>query len=365
MGWCYEIMHLDKVVAQITSDGSCQIAEPAFLPWNLYLEEDPGQDISIRLNNLTNFYYWCASRVLTLDRVYAKEVLNAIGAVQAATDRERAAISLSYHCLTLTDVFWVREEGEPVSFSDLNLYEHSLSDAFVDVSLLGKSLTVENAELLTPADAAGDVSTLGAVPKAWIRRDGQFYLLKDGGERDVRAELLASRIARCFDVEQVYYEPFIYNGVHVSASRLITSPEKSIVPMEYVEIYAANHDTTRMAMIERYDLYGYHMMNIIDYLIGNTDRHWGNWGFWIDNRTNQPVRLHPLMDFNKAFLAYEDLDGARCLTTQTPMSQREAARQGVKAVGLNRTGGIQREWFDDQERAQMFFRRLRELESLS
>lgn len=158
MDWGYEIMHLDKMVAQITSDGSCRIAEPSFLPWNLYLEEDPGQDLSIRLNNLTNFFYWCASRVLTLDRVYAKEVLNAIGASQAVTDRERAAISLSYHCLTLTDIFWVREEGEPVSFSDLNLYEHSLSDAFVDVSLLGKNLTVENAELLKPADAAGDVS---------------------------------------------------------------------------------------------------------------------------------------------------------------------------------------------------------------
>ena len=365
MDWGYEIMHLDKMVAQITSDGSCRIAEPSFLPWNLYLEEDPGQNLSIRLNNLTNFFYWCASRVLTLDRVYAKEVLNAIGASQAVTDRERAAISLSYHCLTLTDVFWVREEGEPVSFSDLNLYEHSLSDAFVDVRLLGKNLTVENAELLKPADAAGDVSTQGAVPKAWIRRRGQFYLLKDGGERDVRAELLASQIARCFDVEQVYYEPFVYSGTHVSASRLITSIEKSIVPMEYVEIYAANHDTTRVAMIDRYDLYGYHMMNIIDYLIGNTDRHWGNWGFWIDNRTNQPIRLHPLMDFNKAFLAYEDLEGARCLTAQTPMSQREAALQGVKAVGLNRICEIQREWFDDAETERMFFLRLKELETLS
>ena len=43
-------------------------------------------DISVRINNLSNFYYWCASRVLTLDRVYAKEVLNAIGATQAATE---------------------------------------------------------------------------------------------------------------------------------------------------------------------------------------------------------------------------------------------------------------------------------------
>ena len=38
------------------------------------------------------------------------------------------------------------------------------------------------------------------------------------------------------------------------------------------------------------------MMNIIDYLTGNTDRHWGNWGLLIDNRTNQPVRLHDLID---------------------------------------------------------------------
>ena len=255
---------------------------------------------------------------------------------------------------------WVTVTGP---FSDLNLYEHSLSDAFVDVSLLGKNLTAENAGLLKPADAAGDVSTQGAAPKAWIRREGQFYLLKDGGERDVQAELLASRIARCFDVEQVCYEPFVYGGTKVSSSRLVTSLEKSIVPMEYADIYAANHDTSRMELIDRYDLYGYHMMNIIDYLIGNTDRHWGNWGFWIDNRTNRPIRLHPLMDFNKAFLAYEDLEGARCLTAPTPMSQRQAARQGVKAVGLNRISEIQKEWFDNPETREMFFRRLRDLET--
>lgn len=368
MDWTYEIMHIDMVVARLSSDGSCRIFAPAFLPYNLYLEEEDAGDISVRLNNLTNFYYWCASRVLTLDRVYAKEVLNAIGAVQAATDRERAAISLSYHCVTLTDVFWARAEGEKASFEELNLYAHSLSDAFVDVSLRGKDLTVENAQLLRPADAAGDVSTQGAVPKAWIRREGHFYLLKDGSERDVKAELLASRIARCFDVDQVLYEPFVYKGVNVSSSRLITSPERSIAPMEYMEIYAANHDTTGRDLISRYDVYGYHMMNIIDYLVGNTDRHWGNWGFWIDNRTNLPVKLHPLMDLNRAFLAYEDLEGAISLTGLTAgagrMSQLEAAERGVEAVGLNQIREVQGEWFEDAAVREMFFKRLHALEKI-
>ena len=176
--WTYEIMHLEQPVAEISSDGLCRIAAPSFLPYNLYLQEE--DDISVRIDNLSNFYYWCASRVLTLDRVYAKEVLNAIGATQSATDKDRAKISLSYHCVTLTDVFWVRQKNEEVSFDKLNLYTHSLSDAFVDVSLLGRNLTVENAELLKPQDTAGDVSTQGAVPKAWIKRDGHFILLKDG-----------------------------------------------------------------------------------------------------------------------------------------------------------------------------------------
>jgi hypothetical protein len=360
MGWAYEIMHLERPVAVIDSDGICRIAEPDFLPYNLYLEEE--EDISARINNLTNYYYWCATRVLTLDRGYAKEVLNAIGATQAVTDKERAQIALSYHCVTLTDVFWTRKKGETVTYSELNLYAHSLSDAFVDVSLLGKNLTVENAELLKPSDTAGDVSTQGAVPKAWIRRDGQFYLLKDGGERDVNAELLASRIARCFDVEQVLYEPAFYQGTKVTKSCLITSLGRSIVPMEYVEIYAVNHDTNRMELVEKYDAYGYHMMNIIDYLIGNTDRHWGNWGFWIDTQTNLPVRLYPLMDFNKSFLAYDKIEGSRCLTSDKPVSQLDAARQGVREVGLNQTCEIQREWFESDLLWEMFRARLRELE---
>ena len=360
--WTYEIMHLEQPVAEISSDGLCRIAAPSFLPYNLYLKEE--DDISVRIDNLSNFYYWCASRVLTLDRVYAKEVLNAIGATQSATDKDRAKISLSYHCVTLTDVFWVRQKNEEVSFNKLNLYTHSLSDAFVDVSLLGRNLTVENAELLKPQDTAGDVSTQGAVPKAWIKRDGHFILLKDGATRDVQAELLASRIARCFDAEQVLYEPYEYNGFSVSASSLITSVERSIVPMEYAEIYAANHDTSLKSMIAECDQYGYHMMNIIDYLIGNTDRHWGNWGFWIDNSTNLPLKLHPLMDLNKAFLAYENVEGARCLTTDVPMSQLTAAANGVRSVGLNQIKDVKREWFENQATWEMFSRRLDILKQL-
>ena len=356
----YQIMHLERPIASVGTDGGCVVDAPEFMPYNLYLEQN-ADDLDTRLNNLNNFYYWCASRVLTLDRRYAKEILNSLGLKQTVTDRDRAEIALRYHAVSMTDVYWVREAGEQTRFAEINLYRHSLSDAFVDVSLLGKSLTAQNAELLDARDAAGDVTTGGMAPKAWVRRDGSFLLLKDGSREEVKAELLASRIARCFRVDQVLYEPMTFKGQPVSACRLMTSLAYSIVPAEYVEIYAVNHDTTLRELVRRYDDYGFHMMNIVDYLVGNTDRHWGNWGFLTDNRTNCLLKLHPLMDLNRAFRAYDTLDGTRCQTVEGNRSQREAAEEAVRTVGLNQVSPIDPEWFEEEQTKEMFFARLEAL----
>jgi len=358
-GWKrFSVMHMDRKVASIREDGTCTIYFPSFMPYNLWLEPTQPEDLDTRLNNLNNFYYWCSSRVLTLDRKYAKEILNSIGAKQAVTDRDRAMIALSYHALSLMDVYWVRSDRENIRFSDLSLYRHSLSGAFSDVSLRGKALTAQNEELVTPSDAASNVGTQGIAPKAWIREGNTFCLLKNGDERDVKAELLASRIARCFKAESVLYEPAQFEGVIVSKSRIITSEEESIVPMEAVDVYCANHELDRDAFVLKKDAYSYHMMNLIDYLVGNTDRHWGNWGFLVDNRTNRLGKLHPLMDFNKAFLAYDSIEGARCQTNAKRQSQLDAAVEAVRQVGLNQTAEIEASWFPDPEWREMFFRRL-------
>ena len=356
-GWeRFTIMHKDRKVAAIREDGTCTIYAPSFMPYNLYLET--ADDLETRLNNLNNFYYWCSSRILTLDRRFAKEILNSIGAKQAATDRDRAAIAISYHGLSLTDVYWIKFNRENVSFADLSLFRHSLSGAFADVSLNGRSLTVQNAELLKPNDAAGDIGTQGVAPKAWIREDGTFYLLKNGDERDVKAELLASKIARCFQAESVAYKPATFESKPVSRSRIITSEDVSLVSMEAVDVYCVNHELDRDAFVLKKDAYAYHMMNLIDYLVGNTDRHWGNWGFLVSNDTNRLEKLYPLMDFNKSFLAYDSIDGARCQTSSRKLSQREAAIEAIRAVGLNQIAEVEPEWFEDQDTRDMFFRRL-------
>ena len=358
-GWrLYTIMHGESKVASVREDGTCTIYRKKRMPYNLYLEAADEGDIDTRINNLNNFYYWCSSRVLTLDRKYAKEILNSIGAKQAVTDRDRALIAISYHALSLTDIYWVKQNKEKVCFSEISLFRHSLSGAFVDVSLNGKELTLQNSELITRNDVAGDIGTLGVAPKAWIRENDTFYLLKNGDLRDVEAELLASKIVSCFDLDSVIYEECYFGDKKVSKSRIVTSESQSIVSMEAVDIYCVNHDKNRDEFVLEKDAYSYHMMNLVDYLIGNTDRHWGNWGFLVNNSDNKLEKLHPLMDFNKAFNSYDSLEGTVCQTNSKWQTQKDAAIEAVKSVGLNRIKEIKEEWFSDASVKEMFFKRL-------
>ena len=59
----------------------------------------------------------------------------------------------------------------------------------------------------------------------------------------------------------------------MTASNNVTSKEYSIVLMEAVAVYARNHERNVLKYIQSLDQYDYYMMNIVDYLVGNTGRH--------------------------------------------------------------------------------------------
>ena len=151
----------------------------------------------------------------------------------------------------------------------------------------------------------------------------------------MEAELLASRIARCFSVAQVLYEPMEYQGRRVSGSELCTTKDESIVSAGDMGRYLARAGKSLWELVREQDAYSYHMMNIIDYLIGNTDRHRRNWGFRVRNDSHTPGKLFPLMDFNRSFRDYDSPEGGTCLAAEEPVSRREAAARGVRAIGLN------------------------------
>ena len=163
----------------------------------------------------------------------------------------------------------------------------------------------------------------------------------------------------CFDVKHVTYKESKFKDTRVSECKIITSEQESIVSFEHFSIYCVNHDVDIMDFVLKKDRYSYYMMNVIDYLIGNIDRHWGNWGFTVNNQNNKIGKIHSLMDFNKAFLSYETTDGAMCqTTTEKRISQKQAAIEAVKEVGLNQLKNVDRDWCNDESKVNMFFERL-------
>ena len=359
-----EIMHGNSKVVTICKDGTCIIHDAKMLPYNLYLENaGEDSDIDIRMQNLENFYYWCSGRTISSDRRYGKEILNSISASHEETEKARALRALTHHCLSLTDVYWAKAIHQKMDFAEINLYENHKGNKYINTALKGRQVSVDNPYLL-----ASILGTQGCFPKAWIESEDQLYLVKGGTDEDVEKELLASKISRCFQVNQVMYDPGAYEGESCSICKIMTSLEKSIVPMEHFVIYLANQEQNLAQTIFDLDAYNYYMMNIVDYLVGNTDRHWGNWGVLVDNSTNQSIRLHDLMDFNRAFENYDSVEGANCLTSylveNKNQTQKEAAIEAVNKIGLNQIEEVKDEWFEDKRRREMFFERLSLLQGL-
>lgn len=131
------------------------------------------------------------------------------------------------------------------------------------------------------------------------------------------------------------------------------------------EIYAQNHELNVLDEILRIDRETYYGMNILDYLVGNIDRHPENWGVLVDNQTNEYVSLYPIMDFNQSFGSYDTIDGANCQTVYPEKkTQREAAIEAVRNIGLHQIKDIDEDIFEDEmEWKEMFFQRLGELKN--
>ena len=82
------IMHGEDKVAHIAKNGSIEVFDELWMPYDLYFEA-ASDDIDDLVQNLENFYHWCATRLIHIDRKHIKEILNSIGASQQMTDKDK------------------------------------------------------------------------------------------------------------------------------------------------------------------------------------------------------------------------------------------------------------------------------------
>lgn len=301
----------DNLVMRINFDlAKFDIVNERLIPWQLkdkfefvevkepYSSYQMTQIVRCAIKNKNAIIGWLANRTLSLNRKNAKWLYNLINVEQSQDDDSRAKISLMCRAVSLLDNYWVKTDGDYITWNDVNLRHNSLNDIIAQVALHGTSLSIQGS-LCTP-----EFSTNGAYAKAWRRYDdGSLWLHKAGanGNAESRIEVMCSRLLDKMNVSHCYYKMTKDGELSVCACPAMSSDKISIVDGMSIYSYCVTHNLDFNKFILTVDYDGIYKMWIVDYLISNRDRHGQNWGFYYYPDKMELLRCHPLFDHNNAF----------------------------------------------------------------
>lgn len=298
------LYHKDELILEITDNYNCVIHNYNLLPIGLRYKDVNYDDI---------MHGWLESRNMSLGRTHAKELLATCGISQ----RNSYAISKLFHFASLTDCYWLKDEGESILWEDVNLFKNKPEQLLINTALFGKKPVLP----ITKKIHTPEFATQGNTAKAWIYNEKEIphlWLYKVA-----KKELIANDILNQLNINHIpYYKVPIEELYNITDEEriqkiknanecvvkcpCITNEDISIVTWEDFCIYCERNNLDCYKELELLDKSGqYYDMLIADYILGNDDRHEANWGFFMDNNTGNLLSLHPLMDHDHAFKTEE------------------------------------------------------------
>lgn len=357
------LMQADEKVLKFDIDkGLFEIMNEDLLPyslknkfWEVPMNASVDTILNARVHNRMVLTHFLANRVLNLSRENAKKILNAYNFSQDLTDDTKARIAITCKAVSITDSYWISDGS--MEWSSINPRKTSLNEIVAHIALKGSSLTLEGRPE-TP-----ELTGQGAYAKAWIRESDGLYLYKRGSERkndrEIDAEISASEILDCFNVDHVKYEYSTFDGVQVSKCKNMASENLSLVSAEEVYSYYARNDKEFLRFCMSVDRENILKMCIVDYLISNSDRHGKNWGFYKDNKTGELISCHPLFDHNNSFDEefMTDIEGGPSLVF-SGKTKKEAALYAIKRCDFEQIKPLSPDMFIDERCQESFVERM-------
>lgn len=340
--------------------GYCHLNSPSLLPFNLrekLHEIDYPENIPNIMQNQTAIMSFFSNRVLNINRENAKVILNSLNISQKSDFETNSKIILLCKALSVCDDYWITQNPNE-KWEDVNLKSNPLHETIANIALTGKSLTVTG-KIRTP-----ELTGQGAYAKAWERVNGKLYLQKAstmaGHESEI--EVSVSNILDCTNVPHVKYSFIEKEGRRIAVCENISSDELSLVSAEDFYGYCNRLNLNFLNEVKKINENLFFQTIVVDYLISNSDRHGGNWGFFMNNFSGQIEDMHPLFDHNNAFdnECMNDVNGGRCLLL-SGKSQKEAAIYAINKCDFRITRPITKDLFVNSEMYESFSKRACEL----
>ena len=283
------------------------VHDPAYLP--LGCLDQSGRFAAPRLRA------WLANRAVPATRPGLAPVLQRLG---LETPEELLAEGLG---LSLSDQYWLRPPDADLAWSDVNYFERPFSPA------LGAALAPHDPDSGSEAlEAAGrdgiviasspDSALNGNLPKRWEARGSARVLVKSGKPESLFQEPLNERIATLLcarimgEKDYVPYE-LMENGYPrlLSSCPCMVDAWTEFVPAADVilSMPVPNDQSRFEALVGACERHGIadaraalERMLVVDHVMANFDRHWGNFGILVDAETRAWLRVTPIFDTGEA-----------------------------------------------------------------
>ena len=265
---------------------------------------------------------WLKNRTIPRNRAFVNAFLAKCG---LSINRPMDIISVSKG-LSLNDCFWVVPEDFDGTFEENNLYDNPFNTILSYIAFTGTGSSAR-----TSLHSSPEFTTNGMLPNCWRRLKGKVMLFKGGMTgaantgNEPYSEFYAAQIAKQMGLNHVPYTLGKWKGIICSVCELFTSKEYSYIPVGRF-VTSGGFE----AVIEYYRNLGDRFYNefvdmiVFDAVVCNTDRHYGNFGFLVDNETNQIAAPAPLFDHGNALF---NLAGMACWMDEKELEEYIAALQ--------------------------------------
>ena len=249
---------------------------------------------------------WLRRRTIPKNRAYVHSLLAKCG---LNLNRPLGIISVCKG-LSLNDCYWVVEDGDTASFGKVNLYDNPFSNVLAELAFTGYGSSVRTSLLSSP-----EFTTNGMLRKCWRRIGGKVYLYKGGTEgaantgNEPYSEFYAAQIAAAMGVHAIPYALSRWKGVLCSTCELFTDKAYAYLPIGHL-VSKGGMGAVRAYYEKMGDKFvnALNEMLVFDAVICNVDRHFGNFGVMVDNRTNTIVSPAPLFDHGNSLFNFAGTD---------------------------------------------------------
>lgn len=307
----FELKHFDTTLLRF----SAQVDSAELAPEILWVSEDGKGLLPLDLElSPSGIARWLRHRTIPKNRAYVHALLSKSG---LNINRPMNIVRLTKG-LSLNDCYWIVEEGFDGSFDRYNLYENRFSNVLALIAFTGYGSSVRSS-----LDSSPEFTTNGMLPKCWRRESGVIRLYKGGTSgfsntgNEPYSEFYAAQVARTLGFNAIDYRLSQWKGVLCSTCELFTDKEHSFLPVGRIvssggmEAVRAYYEKLGSAFVE-----ALHDMFVLDAVICNTDRHYGNFGFLVNSRTNTIEAPAPLFDHGNSlfnFAGKDDLESEAAL----------------------------------------------------